>query len=55
MSSARSSGKDSGTHLADAAIEASNLVAAVIAADGRLTDSELDATSTPSGRCSIRR
>lgn len=37
------SGKDSGTHLADAIIEASNLVAAVIAADGRLTDSELDA------------
>ena len=30
-------------HAADAAIEASNLVAAVIAADGRLTDSELDA------------
>jgi Holliday junction resolvasome RuvABC ATP-dependent DNA helicase subunit len=37
------SGKDPGTHEADAVIEASNLVAAVIAADGRLTDSELDA------------
>ncbi len=37
------SGKDPGTHEADAAIEASNLVAAIIAADGRLTDSELDA------------
>ena len=37
------SGKDPGTHEADAVIEASNLVAAIIAADGRLTDSELDA------------
>ena len=44
-----------GAHLADAAIEASNLVAAVIAADGRLTDSELDAYLDPSGRCSTRR
>ena len=37
------SGKDPATHVADAVIEASNLVAAIIAADGRLTDSELDA------------
>ncbi len=37
------SGKDPAAHTADAVIEASNLVAAIIAADGRLTDSELDA------------
>lgn len=37
------SGKPADMHAADAAIEASNLVAAIIAADGRLTDSELDA------------
>ena len=37
------SGKDDAEHRADAVIEASNLVAAIIAADGRLTDSELDA------------
>ncbi|MEP7113255.1 MAG: hypothetical protein ABI862_08320, partial [Ilumatobacteraceae bacterium] len=37
------SGRDPSTHVADAAIEASNLVAAVVASDGRLTDSELDA------------
>ena len=37
------SGKDDAEHTADAVIEASNLVAAIIAADGRLTDSELDA------------
>src|SRR3954451_14049564 len=37
------SGKPTSAHTADAVIEASNLVAAVIAADGRLTDSELDA------------
>ncbi len=37
------SGKDPPAHTADAVIEASNLVAAIIAADGRLTDSELDA------------
>src|SRR4249920_2103512 len=37
------SGKNPASHDADAAIEASNLVAAIIAADGRLTDSELDA------------
>lgn len=37
------SGRDPSTHVADAAIEASNLVAAIIASDGRLTDSELDA------------
>ena len=42
-SSPRSSGKPSEMHAADAVIEASNLVAAIIAADGRLTDSELDA------------
>ena len=37
------SGKPAEMHAADAVIEASNLVAAIIAADGRLTDSELDA------------
>jgi Cdc6-like AAA superfamily ATPase len=37
------SGKTAEMHAADAVIEASNLVAAIIAADGRLTDSELDA------------
>ena len=37
------SGKDPAAHDADAVIEASNLVAAIIATDGRLTDSELDA------------
>ena len=37
------SGRPDADHVADAVIEASNLVAAVIAADGRLTDSELDA------------
>jgi Holliday junction resolvasome RuvABC ATP-dependent DNA helicase subunit len=37
------SGRPHAEHIADAVIEASNLVAAVIAADGRLTDSELDA------------
>lgn len=37
------SGKDADHHRADAVIEASDLVAAIIAADGRLTDSELDA------------
>jgi hypothetical protein len=37
------SGRADAAHVADAAIEASNLVAAIIAADGRLTDSELDA------------
>ncbi|HZY07398.1 MAG TPA: hypothetical protein VFE69_06615, partial [Ilumatobacteraceae bacterium] len=37
------SGKPASAHHADAVIEASNLVAAVIAADGRLTDMELDA------------
>ena len=37
------SGRPDAEHIADAVIEASNLVAAVIAADGRLTDSELDA------------
>jgi hypothetical protein len=37
------SGKDPATHTRDAVIEASNLVAAIIASDGRLTDSELDA------------
>ena len=37
------SGRDPADHAADAVIEASNLVAAIIAADGRLTDSELDA------------
>jgi Cdc6-like AAA superfamily ATPase len=37
------SGKPPVAHDADAVIEASNLVAAIIAADGRLTDSELDA------------
>ncbi|HZX55958.1 MAG TPA: AAA family ATPase [Ilumatobacteraceae bacterium] len=37
------SGKPASAHTADAVIEASNLVAAVIAADGRLTDMELDA------------
>ncbi len=36
------SGKNAATHRADATIEASNLVAAIIAADGRLSDSELD-------------
>ncbi len=36
------SGRDPSAHKADAVIEASNLVAAIIAADGRLTDSELD-------------
>jgi Cdc6-like AAA superfamily ATPase len=36
------SGRDSTTHRADATIEASNLVAAIIAADGRFSDSELD-------------
>ncbi|MEO7371229.1 MAG: AAA family ATPase [Ilumatobacteraceae bacterium] len=36
------SGKDASRHTADAVIEASNLVAAIIAADGRLTDAELD-------------
>ena len=37
-------------------IEASNLVAAIIAADGRLTDSELDAyLDSDRTRCSIRR
>jgi hypothetical protein len=37
------SGRPDSEHAADAVIEASNLVAAIIAADGRLTDSELDA------------
>src|SRR3954453_843555 len=37
------SGKPRSAHTADAVIEASNLMAAVIAADGRLTDMELDA------------
>ena len=37
------SGRDSDAHTPDAVIEASNLVAAIIASDGRLTDSELDA------------
>jgi Holliday junction resolvasome RuvABC ATP-dependent DNA helicase subunit len=37
------SGRPDAQHVADAVIEASNLVAAIIAADGRLTDSELDA------------
>jgi AAA lid domain/ATPase family associated with various cellular activities (AAA) len=37
------SGKSPEQHDADAVIEASNIVAAVIAADGRLTDAELDA------------
>ncbi len=37
------SGRADAEHTADATIEASNLVAAIIAADGRLTDSELDA------------
>jgi Holliday junction resolvasome RuvABC ATP-dependent DNA helicase subunit len=37
------SGKGPDAHTPDAIIEASNLVAAIIAADGRLTDSELDA------------
>ncbi len=37
------SGRPDAEHTADAVIEASNLVAAIIAADGRLTDSELDA------------
>ncbi len=37
------SGRDVSQHAPDATIEASNLVAGVIAADGRLTDSELDA------------
>jgi len=37
------SGKPLDAHAPDAVIEASNLVAAVIAADGRLTDMELDA------------
>jgi hypothetical protein len=37
------SGRPASEHAADAAIEASNLVAAIIAADGRLTDSELNA------------
>jgi Holliday junction resolvasome RuvABC ATP-dependent DNA helicase subunit len=37
------SGKDASEHTADAVIEASNLIAGIIAADGRLTDSELDA------------
>src|SRR4051795_13678987 len=37
------SGKPASAHTADAVIEASNLVAAVIVADGRLTDMELDA------------
>jgi Cdc6-like AAA superfamily ATPase len=37
------SGKPAEMHAPDAVIEASNLVAAIIAADGRLTDSELDA------------
>jgi AAA lid domain/ATPase family associated with various cellular activities (AAA) len=37
------SGRDPADHAADAVIEASNLIAAIIAADGRLTDSELDA------------
>lgn len=37
------SGRPDSEHRADAVIEASNLVAAIIAADGRLTDSELDA------------
>ena len=36
-------GKPEAQFTPDAAIEASNLVAAIIAADGRLTDSELDA------------
>jgi Holliday junction resolvasome RuvABC ATP-dependent DNA helicase subunit len=37
------SGRNPATHTADAAVEASNLVAAIIAADGRLTGTELDA------------
>jgi hypothetical protein len=37
------SGKTAEHHAPDVVIEASNLVAAIIAADGRLTDSELDA------------
>ncbi|HVE17441.1 MAG TPA: AAA family ATPase [Ilumatobacteraceae bacterium] len=37
------SGRPTADHAPDAVIEASNLVAAIIAADGRLTDSELDA------------
>ena len=37
------SGRVPADHAADAVIEASNLIAAIIAADGRLTDSELDA------------
>ncbi len=37
------SGKAAEAHTPDAVIEASNLVAAIIATDGRLTDSELDA------------
>lgn len=36
-------GKEAAEHTPDAVIEASNLVAAIVAADGRLTDSELDA------------
>jgi Holliday junction resolvasome RuvABC ATP-dependent DNA helicase subunit len=37
------SGKEAEQHVPDAVIEAGNLVAAIIASDGRLTDSELDA------------
>jgi Cdc6-like AAA superfamily ATPase len=37
------SGRDAEHHVSDAVIEAGNLVAAIIASDGRLTDSELDA------------
>ena len=37
------SGRTAEAHTPDAVIEASNLVAAIIATDGRLTDSELDA------------
>ncbi len=37
------SGRPDAEHTTDAVIEASNLIAGIIAADGRLTDSELDA------------
>ena len=37
------SGNSAAQHRPDAVIEASNLIAAIVAADGRLTDSELDA------------
>jgi Holliday junction resolvasome RuvABC ATP-dependent DNA helicase subunit len=44
------SGRSPDAHTADAVVEASNLVAAIIAADGRLTDSELDAYLDSIGR-----